>query len=94
MNSTGTTDTIGTLYQADGTTLIAENDDIDPGVLTNFTLTTTVSGPGVLYLKVRGFDGQKGDYGLQTSFSPASAASNYTDLWWAGARPSRAGAST
>lgn len=89
VNSTGTTDTIGTLYQADGTTLIAENDDIDPGILKNFTLTINVSGPGVLFLKVTGFDGQKGDYGLQTSFSPASAASaNFTDLWWAGASES------
>ena len=84
VNSTGTTDTIGTLYQSDGVTQIAENDDIQNGVLTNFTLTIPVFGPGVLYLKVRGFDGQTGNYGLETTFTPLSANPNYTDLWWAG----------
>jgi hypothetical protein len=84
VNSTGTTDMFGDLYQSDGVTLIAENDDIDPTVLTNFSLTIPVSGPGVLYLKVRSYDGQPGAYGLQTTFTAAGANPNYTDLWWAG----------
>ncbi|MGZ5065087.1 MAG: hypothetical protein ACXWG1_06030 [Usitatibacter sp.] len=88
VESTGTTDTMGTLYQADGTTVVADNDDIDPGVLTNFTLTVPVTGPGVMYLRVRGFDGQTGNYGLQTTFGTGSASGNFTDLWWAGASES------
>jgi hypothetical protein len=84
VNSTGSTDTTGTLYQSDGATQIAFNDDIQDAVLTNFTLTIPVSGPGTLYLKVSGFDGQNGSYGLQTTFTPANANPNYTDLWWGG----------
>jgi lysyl endopeptidase len=84
VNSTGSTDTEGTLYQSDGVTQIAFDDDIQDGVLTNFTLTIPVSGPGTLYLKVNGFDGQNGAYGLQTTFTPAGTNPNYTDLWWAG----------
>jgi lysyl endopeptidase len=84
VNSTGSTDTTGTLYQSDGTTQIAFNDDIQDGVLTNFSLTIPVSAAGTLYLKVRGFDGQTGAYGLQTTFTAAGVNPNYTDLWWGG----------
>ena len=82
VNSTGSTDTMGALYQADGTTLIAENDDSNFPTETNFGLTATIAGPGVRYLKVTGFDGQTGAYGLQTSFTVGAAAPNYTDIWW------------
>ena len=80
-SSTGTTDTMGALYQADGATLITENDDANPPD-TNFGIGATISGPGVRYLRVSGFDGQTGPYTLQTSFTAASATPNYTDMWW------------
>jgi hypothetical protein len=81
---------MGALYQSNGTTLIAENDDIVNGVETNFTLNYHVPAAGVLYLRVVGFDGQAGAYGLQTSFTPgaASASSNFSDIWWGGAAES------
>ena len=79
--STGTTDTMGAIYQADGTTLIAENDDANfPD--TNFGVAANIAGPGVRYLKVSGFDGQTGPYTVQTSFTAGGAAPNYTDIWW------------
>jgi lysyl endopeptidase len=82
VNTTGTTDTMGALYQSDGVTLIASNDDANFPDDINFGLTTTVTGASVLYLKVSGFDGETGAYTLQTSFTPAGAAPNYTDIWW------------
>lgn len=81
VNTTGTTDTIGALYQADGITLIAENDDANPPD-TNFGLTANVDTAGTLFLKVTGWEGDTGNYGLVTSFTPASTAANYTDLWF------------
>ncbi len=77
--SLGTTDTMGAIYQADGLTLITENDDANfPD--TNFGVSTVITAPGVRYLKVSGFDGQTGPYTLQTSFSAGGA--NFTDIWW------------
>ena len=81
VNSTGTTDTMGALYQSNGSTLITENDDANPPD-TNFGLVTNVAGPGVLYLKVSGFDGQTGPYTLHTTFTADAAIRNYTDIWW------------
>jgi len=79
--TTGTTDTMGALYQADGATLIVDNDDAAPPD-TNFGITAIIPGAGVRYLRVNGFEGQTGPYTLQTSFTPGSAAPNYTDMWW------------
>jgi hypothetical protein len=89
VSSTGATDTVGALYQGDGTTLIAENDDANPPD-TNFGLAYSVPGPGTLYLKVAGFAGQRGPYGVQTSFTTnaVSASSNFNDMWWGGASES------
>jgi len=72
---------MGAIYQADGTTLITENDDANPPD-TNFGVIAIIPGPGVRYLKVSGFDGQTGPYVVHTSFSAASASPNYTDIWW------------
>ena len=80
-SSTGVTDTMGAIYQADGTTLITENDDANPPD-TNFGVSANIAGAGVRYLKVSGFDGQTGPYTVVTSFTPASATPNYTDIWW------------
>jgi hypothetical protein len=81
VNSTGTTDTIGTLYQADGVTQVAQNDDEVPPD-TNFGLTFNVTAATTMYLRVTGWEGSKGDYGLVTSFTTGVATTNYTDLWW------------
>ena len=82
VNSTGPTDTMGALFQSDGVTMISQNDDANPGVDTNFGLTYNVPAAGTLYLRVNGFDGAIGDYGVSTSFTPGSTSTNYTDLWW------------
>jgi len=82
VRSTGTTDMYGRLYRADGTTLIAENDDIVLGTEVNFQIGATVNGADTYYLQVTGFDGDVGSYGITTTFTPGTGVANYTDLWW------------
>jgi hypothetical protein len=86
-SSTGTVDLVGTLYRADGVTVLAEDDDYLPSPDRNFLISTAVTA-GTYYLKVRGFDGDTGSYGLNTSFSLVVENPNFTDLWW---NPAEAG---
>ncbi|APV50886.1 hypothetical protein BWI17_15030 [Betaproteobacteria bacterium GR16-43] len=88
VRSTGDTDMYGRLYRSDGVTLISENDDIILGQETNFQIIANVNGVDTYYLKVTGFDGDIGNYGLTTSFVTTIANPNYTDLWW---NPSESG---
>jgi hypothetical protein len=88
VNSTGTSDTMGALFQADGVTMIGQESDDTSDTNQNFTLTINVAAAGDLFLRVRGFDGETGAYGLVTTFTPGSANPDYTDLWWAGAAES------
>src|SRR6185369_2708642 len=87
VRSTGTTDMYGRLYRADGTTLIAENDDIVLATEVNFQINAAVNGADTYYLQVTGFDGDVGSYGLTTTFTAGTAVPNYTDLWWNPAEP-------
>jgi hypothetical protein len=77
----------GRLYRADGTTLIAENDDIVLATEVNFQINAAVNGADTYYLQVTGFDGDVGSYGLTTTFTAGTAVPNYTDLWWNPAEP-------
>jgi lysyl endopeptidase len=82
VTSTGTTDMFARLYRSDGVTLISESDDIVLGVDTNFSIAANVNGVDTYYLRVTGFDGDIGAYGLVTSFTTGTEPPNYTDLWW------------
>ena len=88
--STGSTDTMGRLLAADGVTSLADDDDEIPPD-TNFGFTVFIPAPGTYYLRVVGFDGDTGAYGLTTAFTPAPDATNYTDLWWASPAGSESG---
>lgn len=82
VTSTGSTDVFARLYRSDGTTQISESDDIVLGVDTNFSIAANVNGADTYYLRVTGFDGDQGAYGLVTSFTVGTEPLNYTDLWW------------
>lgn len=73
VESTGTTDVIGRIYQSDGVTLVAENDDAAPPDR-NFAMSVSVRGPATGYLKVTGYEGATGSYGLAMSFVAQQSA--------------------
>ena len=52
LEATGTTDTYGTLYRADGTRLASNDDD---GARLNFLISMAAVGTGTYYLEVRGY---------------------------------------
>lgn len=67
LSTTGTTDTVGSLFDA-SQTLIAQNDDGGSGL--NFGFDTPVSA-GTYYIAVSGFDGATtGNYTLSVGFTP------------------------
>lgn len=82
VTSTGTTDVFARLFRSDGVTQISESDDIVLGVDTNFSIAANVNGADTYFLRVTGFDGAQGTYGLVTSFVTTIENPNYTDLWW------------
>jgi hypothetical protein len=65
-SSTGTTDTIAELYQDNGTTLLAQDDDGSGNL--NFSLNYEVPVTGYYKLKVYGYAGIMGVYTLQYSY--------------------------
>lgn len=68
--TTGGTDTIGTLYAADGTTALVEVDDIH-GSDRNFRITHDVV-PGTYYLGVKGYASSIGAYTLHSNLHPGT----------------------
>ena len=63
--STGMTDTLGYLYDSDGNELAS---DISTG---NFNISSyKTTGTGTYYIRVRGFGGDDGEYGLIVTFIP------------------------
>ena len=81
--TTGTTDTVGLLMDANGAHI--ESNDDESAASTNMGITRTLD-PGTYYIAVGNWvpDGT-GAYTLNLSAaSTALAAPNYTDLWWGG----------
>ena len=65
LEATGTTDTYGTLYRADGTRLARDDDD---GERLNFLISMAAVGTGTYYLEVRGYRAYStGPYSLEVS---------------------------
>ena len=88
VRSTGATDVVGRIYAADGSSVLAENDDANPPD-TNFGLSVAVQAGTVLFVRVVGFDGATGSYGVVASLrAVGERLPNYTDLWW---NPSESG---
>ena len=79
VNSSGSTDTLGTLEDASGSTL-ATNDDGGSG--TNFRLSRVVSA-GTYYVRVAGYDSDEtGSYTLTLQFGPSRPGSEFDiDIW-------------
>ena len=77
--SDGTTDTVGSILDARGVALEANDDETSAS--TNFGITRSLD-PGTYYVQVTNWvpDGT-GTYALHLSAS-ATAQPNYTDLWW------------
>lgn len=85
--SDGGLDLVGSILDANGVE-IAMNDDVDPGVQQNFSVTKTLQ-PGTYYLQVVTFEATAtGVYGLRFSAGAVTTPGfdfnslNYTDLWW------------
>lgn len=71
VSTSGSTDTVGTLYSASGVVL-AENDD--SGTDLNFEISASVP-PGSYYIAVTGFNGvATGNYGIDMAFTADTAA--------------------
>jgi hypothetical protein len=87
LRSAGLMDTVGTLMDANGK-MLAANDD-GTATNTNFGITKQLD-PGTYYVMVAPWDpGITGPYTLIMSATtiastPSSASTNYTDLWWSG----------
>ena len=65
LEATGTTDTYGTLYRADGTEIARDDDD---GDRLNFSIPMAAVGTGTYYLEVRGYRAYTtGPYNLEVS---------------------------
>ncbi len=78
VRSSGGTDTVGLLLNADGVRLASNDDAQTSGV--DFGLTQRV-GPGTYYVAVTRWESAgTGPYSLALEFSPVTE--NYTDLWW------------
>ncbi|MBX3742828.1 MAG: M6 family metalloprotease domain-containing protein [Akkermansiaceae bacterium] len=84
VTTTGSTDTVGTLYSASGTQLVYSDDDVD----LNFRIEHTVTVAGELYIKVNHYYGtQTGEYQLVCTFIPNptfSVAAEVQDVLQAG----------
>lgn len=79
--SSGSTDVVGYLYDANHQ-LIDSNDDVSYPTNLNFSIERQVS-PGRYYLTVIGYDvTTQGPYSISSSLSTASGNENYTALWW------------
>ena len=76
IESTGSTDTIGTLYDADGRQLLQDDDG---GSGYNFSLSMELT-RGTYYLAVVGYEGEVGDYQISVSFSAAPVYSRAIPL--------------
>ena len=79
VSSTGDTDTIGEVYLANGTTIVAESDDAEGF---NFGLRFRVDSPGTYYVRVTGFRGDSGSYTVTSAFAAGALPPSFTDLWW------------
>jgi lysyl endopeptidase len=85
--SDGGLDVVGSILDPNGVE-VAMNDDIDPGIQQNFSITKTLQA-GTYYVQVVAFapDGT-GAYGLRFSAGVSTtpgfdfSSVNYTDLWW------------
>src|SRR5206468_4858429 len=67
VGTTGSTDTIGTVYASNGSTVLASNDDA--GGTLNFSITLNVPSGGRYYVRVTGFANSTGAYTLVSSFT-------------------------
>ena len=76
----GSTDTHGTLLDADGSTI---SDDDDRGQNNNFRIVETVA-PGTYYIEVKGFDDRAtGPYTLKVNFEPGTQVTYTVPLFLA-----------
>ena len=87
IESTGSTDTIGTLYDSEGRELLS-NDDGGSGY--NFSLSMELAA-GAYYVSVVGYEGEVGDYGLSVQFEAVPVYSRAIPLMLAADEEGRQG---
>ncbi|MCB4763908.1 MAG: PPC domain-containing protein, partial [Sulfurovum sp.] len=74
--TTGSTDTVGILYDASGTEIVTDNDS---GTDTNFKITQSVTA-GTYYVKVKHSSATgTGNYNLATKFTPSAQSESTLD---------------
>ena len=76
VESTGSTDTIGILYDSEGRELLRDDDG---GNGYNFSLSLELM-PGTYYVSIAGYEGEVGDYGLSVQFAAAPVHSRAIPL--------------